>query len=175
MIKLSRDKTRLRATEITDIDLIYEWENNEDNWLVSNTIAPFSKYTIELFVQNAQKDIFETKQVRFMIDRLDNNETIGCIDIFDFDPYNLRAGIGIIINEKKYREKGYASEALDIIIEYTKKHLNLKQIYASIINDNEASIRLFESKKFVLNGVKRKWQRTAVDEWKDILFYQLLF
>jgi len=175
MIKLSKDKIRLRATEVSDIDTIYQWENNEEHWLVSNTIVPFSKYTIELFIQNAQKDIFETKQARFMIELLNQKETVGCIDIFDFDPYNLKAGIGILINDKINREKGYASEALDIIIEYCHKHLGLKQLYASISEDNKKSIKLFESKEFTLSGVKKQWQRTAIEEWKDILFYQLIF
>ena len=175
MIKLSKNKIRLRAPEIEDIDIIYQWENNEDNWLISNTIVPFSKYTIELFIQNAQKDIFETKQVRFMIETLNKKETIGCIDIFDFDPYNLKAGIGIMIDNRINREKGYASEALDIIIEYSQKQLGLKQIYASIIADNKNSIHLFEAKNFELSGIKKQWQRTNVEEWKDILFYQLLF
>jgi len=110
-----------------------------------------------------------------MIELLNQKETVGCIDIFDFDPYNLKAGIGILINDKINREKGYASEALDIIIEYCHKHLGLKQLYASISEDNKKSIKLFESKEFTLSGVKKQWQRTAIEEWKDILFYQLIF
>jgi len=175
MIKLSKEKIRLRAVEMEDLDVIYQWENTEKYWLISNTIIPFSRYTIELFIQNAQKDIFETKQVRFMIETIKDKKTIGCIDIFDFDPYNLKAGIGIMIDNDSERKKGYASEALDIIIDYTHNFLGLKQIYASIIVDNKNSIYLFESKKFELNGRKKQWQRTGAEEWKDILFYQLLF
>ena len=41
-------------------------------------------------------DIFSEKQFRFVIS-IENKKPIGLIDLFDFDPINHRAGIGIVI------------------------------------------------------------------------------
>ena len=47
-----------------------------------------------------------------MIDHIADKMTIGTIDIFDFDPFHKRAGLGILIADEAYRRKGYASMSL---------------------------------------------------------------
>ena len=39
------NEIRLRAPEPEDLELLYEWENNQDYWIISNTTTPFSRYT----------------------------------------------------------------------------------------------------------------------------------
>ena len=63
---LSGKKIYLRALEPSDADTILRWENNPDNWSVSNTLVPFSRKLIEDYVRSAQ-DIYSVKQVRFII------------------------------------------------------------------------------------------------------------
>ena len=41
---------KLRALELSDVDLLYKWENNTSIWNVSNTLVPFSRESIEQFV-----------------------------------------------------------------------------------------------------------------------------
>ncbi|HRS53955.1 MAG TPA: GNAT family N-acetyltransferase [Bacteroidales bacterium] len=161
----------LRAPEPSDIDLLYNWENDTDVWRISNTIAPYSKFTIENYIINNSQDVFTTQQVRFMIDT--NNHpiaTIGTIDLFDFDPLNKRAGIGILII-KQYREKGYAFETLNIIENYAKNFLNLHQLYCNILENNIASIKLFEKIGYLKTGVKKDWLLHD-DKWIAELFFQ---
>ena len=167
--------TRLRAVEPSDSDLIYKWENDSSIWQMSNTIAPFSKHIIDQFVENAQQDIFQTKQLRLMIDKTDvkSSETIGTIDIFDFDPLNSRAGIGILIAKETDREKGFASGALEVLINYCFNTLLLHQLFCNICNDNISSINLFKNKGFELVGIKKDWIRTP-EGWKDELMFQLV-
>lgn len=50
----------LRAPEPEDFELLYNWENNETYWVISNTITPFSKYTLKRYIENSHKTIFET-------------------------------------------------------------------------------------------------------------------
>ena len=60
----------LRAPEPEDLELIYEWENNNPYWLISNTIIPFSRFTLKRYIENSHKNIFETGQLRLMIDHI---------------------------------------------------------------------------------------------------------
>ena len=167
--------TRLRAVEPSDSDLIYKWENDSSIWQMSNTITPFSKHIIDQFVENAQQDIFQTKQLRLMIDKTDvkSSETIGTIDIFDFDPLNSRAGIGILIAKETDREKGFASDALEVLVNYCFNTLLLHQLFCNISHDNISSINLFKNKGFELVGIKKDWIRTP-GGWKDEFMFQLL-
>lgn len=146
--------------EPADIDLLYKWENMPENWLVSNTFNPFSKYTLEKFIDASTKDIYETRQLRLMIIDKSNEQAIGAIDLFDFDPFHLRAGVGILIGEKNARKKGYASEALEVLISYAGKILLLKQLYCNIGENNQESLKLFIEKSFIITGQKKDWIKT---------------
>ena len=175
MISLKGQKIRLRAVEPSDAKLIFEWENNEQNWQLSQTLVPFSMHTIKQYVETASDDIFEAKQLRLMIVDLKSEKTIGSIDLFDFDAYNLKAGVGILINDKTDRKQGFAKESLELLKEYSKEFLGLKQLYCNISIDNKASIALFENCDFVKTGTKKNWERTSSTKWEDVFFYQLIF
>lgn len=171
---MHKNNISLRAPEPKDAEIIYHWENDESLWHLSNTVAPYSLYQIEQFILNAQHDIFAARQQRFMIDLNENNKTIpiGSIDLYDFDPINRRAGIGILIDQP-YRGKTYAATALDLLIQYCFNVLKLHQVYCSIAHNNDASIRLFEKAGFILAGKRKEW--IMIDGiWHDELFYQKL-
>ena len=178
-MKLTGDQILLRAIEPTDIDVLYSWENNTDHWRVSNTQTPFSKHVLRQYLETAQLDIYSTKQLRLMIDEIPGKENlkhdkpIGCIDLFDFDPNHLRAGVGILIAQHADRRKGYASEALTLLINYCFEFLNLKQLYCHITVENEPSILLFKKHGFEITGVKKYWIKEG-NSFKDELLLQLI-
>ena len=169
-MKLKNERITLRAIEPSDIDVLYQWENDTDNWNVSNTQTPFSRFVLEEYIASAHQDIYSVKQLRLMISN-EENKAIGSIDLFDFDPNNLRAGIGILIAEKTDRKKGYASEALNLLIDYSFSSLNLHQLYCNITIDNEASILLFQKHGFLITGMKKEWIRDG-EKYKDELLLQ---
>ncbi len=51
----------LRALEPSDIDILYNWENDQKLWHLSNTVAPFSKFILEQYIMNAEQDIYYSK------------------------------------------------------------------------------------------------------------------
>ena len=166
-------KIKLRALEPEDMELLYNWENDESHWLISNTISPFSKYTLKRYLENSHKNIYETGQLRLMIDHLSDKITIGTIDIFDFDPYHKRAGLGILIAVETYRRKGYASMALACLINYCFKTLQLHQVFCNILANNTESMDLFKKQGFTESGIKKDWIKTS-DGYMDEFIFQLL-
>ena len=88
-----------------------------------------------------------------------NNDSavIGLIDIFDFDPKNKRAGIGILIKDEKNRFKGFGKEALNLLVDYCFKILHLHQVYANISETNTPSLKLFQNNGFETIGMKKDW------------------
>jgi len=167
---LSNDIITLRALEPGDIDLLYEWENDPEIWEVSNTLVPYSKYILQLYLQNADKDIYESKQLRLMIDTSEG-KTIGAIDLFDFDPYHSRVGIGLLIHAPEDRSKGFGSAALDLLVPYCFTKLNMHLLYANIQPGNTLSISIFEKHGFAVCGCKKGWLRTE-SGWCDEMMLQ---
>lgn len=163
----------LRALEPEDLELLYEWENNSSNWIISNTVVPFSKYTLKRYLENSHKNIYETGQLRLMIDHIPDNTTIGTIDIFDFDPFHKRAGLGILIAKEEYRLKGYASMAIICLIEYCFSTLLVHQLYCNILANNCESMELFKKAGFVQSGIKKDWIKTS-DGYLDEYIFQLI-
>ena len=167
----------LRALEPEDVDVLFRWENDPDIWYVSNTLVPYSRYTLEKYVENAHLDIYQVKQLRMMIDVKESARgkarPVGTIDLFDFDPYHNRAGIGILIGEKSDRNKGYASEALSQFIRYAFDTLQLHLLYCNIAKDNNESLGLFTRNGFFISGEKKDWLKTT-SGYKNGYFLQLI-
>lgn len=171
---LSGAMLRLRAPEPTDIDLLFNWENDSRVWRVSNTLTPYSRHQIEEYVMGARQEIYVARQLRLMIDvkATSGANPVGAIDLFDYDPFHLRAGVGILIQEES-RGKGYAKEALGILIRYAFSFLRLHQLYCNILPTNVASRSLFEDLGFVSCGVKKDWMNIG-GFWHDEWMYQLI-
>jgi len=162
----------LRALEPTDLEFLFQTENDESFWEVSNTQKPFSKFLLQQYLENAQQDIYEAKQLRLMIAENDSNTSVGMIDVFNFEPKHKRAGIGILINSE-FEGKGYATEALQLLVNYMFMHLDLHQVYANITDDNLKSISLFEKQGFKKIGIKKDWIYSN-GIYKNELLYQLI-
>jgi len=167
---LKGEQIYLRTLEPADANIILKWENNSDNWRLSNTLVPFSRKLIEDYVNSAQ-DIYSIKQLRFIICLVENDKEIGAIDLFDFDPYHQKVGLGILIAKFEDRRNGYAKEAVLLIKEYCFNHLNLHQVYCNILSENKASIDLFEKSGFTICGTKKDWIKNK-EGWLDELMLQ---
>lgn len=171
--QLEYGNVRFRALEPEDIDVLFEWENDASIWEVSNTYEPFSKYTLAKYIKDSHRDIYESRQVRLIIENLDE-KPVGAIDLFDFDPFHFRAGVGILIHNEDDRRHGYASDALNLLCLYATDHLRLHQLFANIGEENEASIRLFTKAGFELTGTKKDWRRTRNGWASELLFQKIL-
>lgn len=163
----------IRALEPEDLEYLYKWENNMDLWDVSDTLTPFSHFALKKYIENAHRDIYETKQLRLMIANREDNEPLGLIDIYDFDPYHQRAGLGIMIHNTENRRQGYAQSAIKLILDYCFETLGLHQVYSSVPQCNIASLKLFESLGFTQTGYRKEWLKRS-NEWEDVIYFQLL-
>ncbi|WGK64915.1 GNAT family N-acetyltransferase [Croceiramulus getboli] len=167
------DTIFLRALEPEDIDMLYDIENREEYWELSGTQAPYGRHLLQEYIANAYKDLYEAKQLRFVICLRETQRVLGLVDLFDFSPRHFRAGVGILIIEAEDRRHGYALETLEILKAYAFKQLDLHQLYANILEENTASQRLFEKVGFVLVGIKKDWRRLQ-GSYKNELLYQLI-
>ena len=172
MLTLKGEKVYLRALEPEDLDFIFEVENTEVFWEISATKVPYSKYLIKKYLQNSHRDIYEVKQLRLMICS-NNHEKVGLIDVFDLEPKDRRAALGILIVDESNKGKGYGAEALSLITEYCFRHLGMHQLHAGVTTDNQPSINLFEKNNFRKVGVKKDWILVN-GKFKDEITYQLI-
>lgn len=173
MPTLQSQNIYLRALEPEDLLFVYEIENDENIWEVSNTQTPYSQFLIKQYLENAHQDIYEAKQLRLVICRNKDFKAIGLIDLFDYDPRNNRAGIGIVIKDETNRNQGFGAQALELMIQYSFLKLNIHQLFANINPENSASIALFTKFEFEKIGTKKQWN--LIDgNYQDEAFFQLI-
>ncbi len=169
---VANESVRLRALEPSDLELLYLWENDPEVWRVSETIAPISRDRLAKLIEDQVYDIYASRQMRLMIDV--DNVSVGCVDLFNFEPLHRRFGLGILIYASEDRRKGCASRVIEQVKEYARNTLDLKQIWVNIDEDNPASIALFESCGFTLSARRKEWINRG-GKFIDELEYQYIF
>lgn len=172
MLNLKGKRVYLRALEPTDLDFLYQLENDTSIWEISGTLKPYSKKVLQGYLDNAHRDIYEVKQLRLCICGMDG-KAVGLIDLFDFDPKHRRAGVGVVIARPGDRNKGMGSEALSLLCGYAFSVLDLHQLYANILSENLESIQLFEKMGFEKVGVKKQWIRSSTGFKDEIMFQKI--
>lgn len=162
----------LRAPEPSDAELLYRWENDARFWEGGDVCAPLPRRLLDDFVNNYDGNIAATRQLRLMITDNATMTAVGTLDLFDYSPVNLRAGVGILI-DSAFRRRGYALRALTLSADYCRRHLGLRQLWCHIAADNLPSRKLFEKAGFRSTGCMRSWLRRG-DTFADAYIYQRL-
>ena len=169
MMFISEEKISLRAAEPEDAPKIYDWENDRSLWRVSETSNPYSLFQIEQFLLG-NGDLVSNRQLRLMIDLKNANGSIGCIDLFEYDPVNSRIGIGILIDEA-HRRQGLAQKAVTLCLDYLFNNVMVHQVHCLIDERNTESLHLFEKLGFEPCGRRKEWIKTP-EGYIDAIFYQ---
>lgn len=87
------------------------------------------------------------------------NSAIGCVDLYNYDPLNKRAAVGIMVTTE-YRRQGYALAMLKALeMQFSDVHGStpLRQFYADIAVTNTASLALFKKAGYIECGHFKDW------------------
>jgi len=80
---------------------------------------------------------------------------IGNIGLHKIDYIHRHAEVGIVIGEKEFWKKGYATKCVNAMAGYAFGTLNLHRVYAIIMEENTASLKTFEHAGFLREGVMK--------------------
>lgn len=158
----------LRLPELTDAKMILAWENDPENWAVSDNEGEYELEDIEDLIQSFHADEKPT-QLRFLI--CAHGELLGAVDIFDINYENKSGAIGILIAKLTHRKKGFAGTALRLM-EHEAIRLGINKLLASMYTRNVASRRLFEGAgyKMVKSPIKVRNEQDLilVEKWINV-------
>jgi len=132
----------IRPIEVSDAQLVLNWENNVEGWNMSETSELYTFFDILNLINDLQ-NVRTAKQARWMICSPKLEEPIGVVDLTDIDFEFGVSGVGVMIADSALRRQGLASKALKLL-ELEAKKLKLHTLLSTILEDNLASIRLFE-------------------------------
>jgi len=152
---------KLRKIEPSDLPYLYRWENDASAWADGANHNPLSEQDMRDYIASTSGDIYRDGQLRLIIEQspMTNDQlpmTLGCIDLFDLDPRNRRAAIGMYI-APEYRGKGVGKEAVRLLEEYAFGFLHLRLIYAIISTNNTACTALYRNEGYTPSSPLPAW------------------
>lgn len=144
----------LRKVIPDDVNEAYcRWMNDHaTNRFLESRFYPHSIETLREYIVNKQSD---NLNAFFAIVLNDGGRHIGNIKLGPVDSHHRLADIGILIGEKDCWGKGYALEAINLIVDYAFYTLNLHKVTAGCYAPNKGAIRAFEKAGFVHEGVRK--------------------
>jgi RimJ/RimL family protein N-acetyltransferase len=147
------ERLYLRPLEEEDIDRCLVWINDPE---ITATVAlrfPFNRSREkEWFAALYKTD----RDIPLAIVLKDGDRHIGNCGLHQIDYPNRCAQFGIMIGEKEEWDKGYASEASRLILDYGFDQLGLHRISLQVYAHNLRAQRVYEKLGFTREGVLRE-------------------
>lgn len=153
---LNSQRLILRAVEPSDVDMMYEVENDEWAWRYSDTIAPLSRNMLKEYAISYDANPFNSGQLRLIAIEKDSGNAVGIVDLYEISQRHSRAFIGIYIF-KKYRNKGLAEETIRLIEKFARESMHLHQLAAKVENNHIKSENLFSKCGYEMKGCLNDW------------------
>jgi len=143
----------LRAVEMTDLTILHQMINDESiEQMLGGWSFPISFEKQKNWFESLKN---ETNVLRCMID-VDDWGVAGTVILSDIDWKNRNAQIHIkIVNDEKFRQKGFGQKAVSAMVQYAFRELNLHCIYAVILEKNLPSQNMFKKCGFIPEGRQR--------------------
>ena len=153
---LKGKRVRLAPLERKHIDLFLKWFNDPE---ITQYLAMYKPMTRDW--EEKWFDALKHKEdaVYFSIHVTKEEETdiiIGNCAIQNINNKNRAASCGITIGEKDYQNKGYGTEAMEMLVEYGFNTLNLNRIELSVYDFNSRAFKTYQKVGFVEEGRKRQ-------------------
>lgn len=150
--KLVGDRIYLSPRNAEDYEIFAEWLNDFQ-------IADYVQRSGLIISNTAEKEFLETNnnpEATFSIIDLKTDKIIGSISIEQIDHLHRRGTLGIFIGDANYRDNGYGTEAIRLILEYGFKYLNLNNINLDVMAFNTRDIKCYEKCGFKMAGTRRQ-------------------
>lgn len=128
----------LRPPRPSDVEVVYEWDRDPE------LAAWNGRPPLSISLEAARRDYLvrwrEPGVRTFIIEA--GGEPVGMATLYDFR--NGGCDLGIKIGPKTERGKGYASEAVRLLVEYAFNELGLRVVRGSTLAHNHRMQRVFE-------------------------------
>jgi RimJ/RimL family protein N-acetyltransferase len=162
---------RLRAIEPTDAETFYRWNLDSERARNLDFVwPPSSLASVQAWAEEASKRKMDGDSFHWLIETTDQTP-VGTISTHDCNPHCGTLSYGVDI-EKTQRGKGYAGEAIWLVLRYYFEELRYQKVTVQVHANNAASMRLHEKLGFHREGVIRR-AMFEFGQYTDVIFYGL--
>jgi RimJ/RimL family protein N-acetyltransferase len=160
MKEIRTERLLIKTPEIDDKFELTQLINDKNviKWL-SEIPFPYTIGHAEEFIERSQEEVLKQESYNFMI--FQDRKMLGGIGLRDFNKNSCELGYWL---GKKYWGNGFASEAVNGILDFGFDQLNLEEIYAAYKITNEGSKRVLEKCGFEFFREKKEFDSLLLKE-----------
>jgi RimJ/RimL family protein N-acetyltransferase len=163
-------KIRLRAVEPEDAQYFIRWNLDSERARNLDFIwPPQSEAAVKTWVEEQSRRRMEANDGYTWVIENEKGEPVGSIDTHHCRPHDGTFNYALDI-DPQHRHKGYASEAILLVLKYYFEELHYQKVSVSVHADNPDSIHLHEKLGFQLEGRFRRAFFTR-GQYVDVLWY----
>lgn len=163
------EQIRLRSLEPSDAQVFFEWNRDSEMarladqvWLPAS-LESVRRWAEWVSAERPEGDLF------FLAMEDGNGEVVGSISTHHCDRRTGAFSYGVAVRQE-HRGKGYASEAILLILRYFFEELRYQKVTVHIHSDNASSVRLHERLGFQLEGRQRRMIFTRGEYLDDLVY-----
>ncbi|MEC0240380.1 GNAT family protein [Paenibacillus dokdonensis] len=163
----------LREYRKEDLESMRLWVNNPEitNNLSDVFLYPHSQNATESYLNSLLEG--KTEQKGFVIADKETEEYIGQIDLFHIDWKNRSTEMGIVIGNPKLHNKGYGSEAIQLIQKFIFLQLNLNRLQLEVHDFNDRAKKCYLKCGFKEEGRLRQ-KHFSNGQYTDVVYMGIL-
>lgn len=155
---------RLRGIEPEDGPLIHEWNRDSERARQLDFVwPPISRAAVQRWADEQAQKKLEDDAFHWVIEA-SSGTPVGGIATHNCNSRNGTFSYGVDI-ALAHRHQGYATEAIQLVLNYYFAELRYQKVTVSIVSYNEASIALHEKLGFVREGTLRRMSYTRGEYW----------
>lgn len=106
-------------------------------------------------INRYRREFQDKEEITWGVARKSDNKIIGYCNLGTFNDDSLRCEIGYGFNRDEWN-KGYASEAIKVLVKFGFEIMNFNRIEATVTFGNDASIKALKKANFIQEGIVRE-------------------
>ena len=160
----------LRALEMSDLDRIHKWHNDEElSEMLGGSFHFVSRHATQTWLERKTDfSSYSLPELRLAICVRGSDQHVGNVYLLDINWIVRHAQLQIFIGDRDERSKGYGQPALRQLLSYAFGDMGLKRIYLSVLPDNHVAIHIYEKVGFKVEG-RFKNHLFKKGRWRDMI------
>ncbi len=148
---ITGSKVRLCCKRLADAPNDYAWKTDPE--LAQLDAAPLLAVSFAEYLSSYSSELSNCQPAKhqFAIKTLDGKH-IGNCAYYDIDEAKCEAEVGILIGDRDYWDKGYGSDAVNILVDDIFRQTKIKRIYLKTLHSNGRAQKCFGKCGFTVCG-----------------------
>ncbi len=162
---------RLAVVDLeNDLKTLTAWDSDSEYGRLQNS-EPVLLFTLKSVQEFLEKEIGE--MFMFGIRRVEDDRLIGMLNLSGVNWTSGNAWVGIGIGEREEWGKGYGTEAMQLVLRFAFRELNLKRVSLTVFGYNPRAVRSYEKAGFREEGRARGYLNRGGRRW-DMIYMGIL-